>query len=156
MNALIQQAADHLIKSKYAIALTGAGISTESGIKGYRKNWARLIQKIYEGDLLTCPKCHGPMRIISFIKVQGVKKRPGGQVLKHLGLWEVKPRPSRQKDKERPLYTEPWFDDSDSQFPASANGLYQLTLIQDSRYVFEAERRSVYSSAFSGPCKGMN
>jgi len=50
MNALIQQAADHLIKSKYAIALTGAGISTESGIKGYRKNWARLIQKIYEGD----------------------------------------------------------------------------------------------------------
>ena len=29
--------------------------------KGYRKNWARLIQKIYEVDPLTCPKCHGPM-----------------------------------------------------------------------------------------------
>jgi hypothetical protein len=24
--------------------------------KGYRKNWARLIQKIYEIDPLTCPK----------------------------------------------------------------------------------------------------
>jgi len=152
MNAMIQQAADHLIKSKYAVVLTGAGISTESGIKGYRKNWARRIQKIYEGDLLTCPKCHGPMRIISFLENQDVIKK----IFKHLGLWEVKPRPSRQKDKERPLYTEPWFDDSDSQLPASDNGLYQFTLIQDSRYVFEAERRSVYSSAFSGPCKVMN
>jgi len=25
--------------------------------KEYRKNWARLIQKIYEVDPLTCPKC---------------------------------------------------------------------------------------------------
>ena len=80
MNALIQQAADHLIKSKYAIALTGAGISTESGIKGYRKNWARRIQKIYEGDLLTCPKCHGPMRVISFIEDRDVIRK----ILDHL------------------------------------------------------------------------
>jgi hypothetical protein len=27
-------------------------------------NWARLIQKIYEVDPLTCPKCQGKMRII--------------------------------------------------------------------------------------------
>jgi hypothetical protein len=26
--------------------------------------WARLIQKIYKLDLLTCPKCQGKMRII--------------------------------------------------------------------------------------------
>ena len=31
------------------------------------KNWARLIQKIHEGDPLTCPKCRGRMRIIAFI-----------------------------------------------------------------------------------------
>jgi transcriptional regulator with GAF, ATPase, and Fis domain len=31
------------------------------------KNWARLIQKIYEVDPLTCPKCQGRMRIIAFI-----------------------------------------------------------------------------------------
>ena len=42
--------------------------------KTYRKNWARLIQKIYEVDPLSCPKCQGVMRIISskseFLSVQ--------------------------------------------------------------------------------------
>jgi hypothetical protein len=55
-------------------------------------NWARLIQKIYEIDPLTCPKCQGPMRVIAFIgKGDAIKEIPrGGQALKHLGLWEVK------------------------------------------------------------------
>ena len=50
--------------------------------KEYRKNWTRLIQKIYEVDPLTCPKCHGRMRIISFIEDEEVIKK----ILKHLGL----------------------------------------------------------------------
>ena len=36
MEALIQKAADQIVKSKYAIGLTGAGISTESGIPDFR------------------------------------------------------------------------------------------------------------------------
>jgi hypothetical protein len=32
------------------------------------RNWARLIQKIYEVDPLTCPQCQGLMRIISIIE----------------------------------------------------------------------------------------
>ena len=39
--------------------------------KEYRKNWARLIQEIYEVDPLTCPKCKGRMRIL----VQPLKAR---------------------------------------------------------------------------------
>jgi hypothetical protein len=31
-------------------------IEPEEDSKEYRKNWARLIQKIYEVDPLTCPK----------------------------------------------------------------------------------------------------
>ena len=33
-----------------------------------RKNSSRLIQKIYEMDLLTCPKCSEKMKVISVIK----------------------------------------------------------------------------------------
>jgi hypothetical protein len=54
-----------------------------------KKNWARLIQKIYEVDPLTCPKCGRIMRIISFIEDREVIKA----ILKHLGLWFVKSRP---------------------------------------------------------------
>jgi NAD-dependent deacetylase len=35
-DSLIQKAAEHIVKSKYAVALTGAGISTESGIRDFR------------------------------------------------------------------------------------------------------------------------
>ena len=36
MDYLIEKAADHLVNSRYAIALSGAGISTESGIPDFR------------------------------------------------------------------------------------------------------------------------
>ena len=55
----------------------------------YRKNWAQLIQKIYEVDPLTCPKCSGKMKVISVIEDEDVIKK----ILKHLGLWELKARP---------------------------------------------------------------
>jgi len=35
--------------------------------KEYRKNWAQLIQKIYEVDLLTWPKCSGKMKVFTVI-----------------------------------------------------------------------------------------
>jgi hypothetical protein len=43
-------------------------LESERSSKEYRKNGARLIQKIYEADPLTCPKCVGRMRILSFIE----------------------------------------------------------------------------------------
>ena len=46
-------------------------LEAEENAKSNR-NWARLIQKIYEVDPLTCPKCQGPMRIISIIEDQEV------------------------------------------------------------------------------------
>ncbi|MFC1746530.1 hypothetical protein ACFL35_21230 [Candidatus Riflebacteria bacterium] len=51
--------------------------------KEFRKNWARLIQKIYEVDPLECPKCGGAMRVISFIEEPPVIEK----ILRHLGLW---------------------------------------------------------------------
>jgi hypothetical protein len=39
-------------------------IEPRSNTKNFWKNWARLIRKIHEVDLLVCPKCNGPMPII--------------------------------------------------------------------------------------------
>lgn len=51
--------------------------------KKFKKNWARLIQKIYNVDPLTCPKCSGEMRIVAFIEDEYLIKK----ILKHLNLW---------------------------------------------------------------------
>jgi hypothetical protein len=72
------------------------------------RNWARLIQKIYEVDPLTCPKCQGRMKIISFIEDEEVIEK----ILKHLGLWNVKARPPPEV-KVPPVRTK--MDHSDSQ-----------------------------------------
>ena len=48
-----------------------------------------MIQKIYEVDPLTCPKCRGSMKIITFIEREEIIEK----ILKHLGLWHVKTRP---------------------------------------------------------------
>ena len=85
----------------------------------YRKNWARLIQKIYEVDPLTCPKCSGKMKVISVIEDEDVIKK----ILRHLGLWEVKPR-SPPKATRSTKIAEYSIDYTDSQLPVSDNFLY--------------------------------
>jgi len=61
-------------------------LQPEESCKGYRKNWARFtrlwradtknrsLSRTWSGkiDPLTCPKCHGPMAIISFIEAEDV------------------------------------------------------------------------------------
>jgi len=61
-------------------------LESEEGTKKYRKNWARLIQKIYEVDPLTCRKYQGRMKIIAFIEDEEVIEK----ILKHLELWKMK------------------------------------------------------------------
>jgi hypothetical protein len=60
-------------------------LETELTGKTFRRNWARLIQKIYEVDPLVCPKCFGAMRIIAFIEEPDVMKK----ILKYLGLKQL-------------------------------------------------------------------
>ena len=58
-------------------------IESDISRKAFRKNWARLIKKVYNTDPLLCPKCNGAMRIIAFIEEEAVIKK----ILKHLNLW---------------------------------------------------------------------
>ena len=41
------------------------------------------MKKVYEADLLVCPRCKGTMRIIAFIDQPEVIEK----ILTHLGLW---------------------------------------------------------------------
>jgi len=73
-------------------------VTVESDIsrKKFRKNWARLIQKIYNVDPLLCPKCGSEMRIISFIEDDATIKK----ILMHLDLWNMNhDPPSGEKDR---------------------------------------------------------
>ena len=65
-------------------ALTDSDISCQA----FRKNWARLIQKIYNVDPLLCPKCLGSMKIISFIEDSEIIKKKPPSVIK-LGIGSV-------------------------------------------------------------------
>jgi len=68
---LIERAADDLIRSSYAIALTGAGMSTESGIPDFRGPdgiWTKnpdAEREAYEayGELMRDPKTHWEKRL---------------------------------------------------------------------------------------------
>ena len=99
----------------------------ESELSGldFRRNWDRLIQKIYEVDPLICPKCSGEMRVIAFIEDPDAIQ----QILKHLGLWDVKRKP-RPVANAQPVDVFPVYDEQpgpntdeyiqDPQYPAEA------------------------------------
>jgi hypothetical protein len=91
-------------------------IESEISSKEFRKNWARLIQKIYNVNPLLCPKCLGFMKIISFIEDDQVISK----ILKHLGLWEVKQRPPPRANAPHPKI---YIDYTDSQIPSDEDDL---------------------------------
>jgi hypothetical protein len=113
-------------------------LEPDKSLKERRKNWARLIQKIYKVDPLTCPKCFGTMKVIGIIEDEEVIKK----ILKHLNLWDIKTRPPpkatclradthRQAGPPKPLKHA--FDYSTSQLPDSDKWLYV-----DPEYLSEA------------------
>ena len=81
----------------------------------FRRNWACLIQKIYQIDPLLCPKCQGAMKVILFIEDHALIKK----ILIHLGLWETRNHdPPQSSDTHIPtIETELTYDYTYSQLP---------------------------------------
>ena len=65
-----------------------------------RRAWARLIRKVYLIDPMTCPKCGGRLRILSFIDNPSVIEK----ILRHLKLWDS---PERSPPPLRSITLEP-------------------------------------------------
>ncbi len=99
-------------------------LQSDGSAKEYKRNWARLIQKIYEVDPLTCPGCSGKMKVISIIERPEIIKK----ILRHLGLWEKKARPPPKTGALKS-----GIDISDSQLPSCEDHLYY-----DPEYPIEA------------------
>jgi len=83
------------------------------------------------------------MAVIAFIEAEDVIKK----ILKHLGLWDIKPRPPPGITKSSPSFTEPHIDYSDSQVPLSDRAAYNPSLIQKQARCLSD--RVVYRHAFS-------
>jgi hypothetical protein len=81
----------------------------------FRRNWARLIQNIYQIDPLLCPKCQGPMKVIAFIEDDALIRK----ILQHIGLWETRIHdPPQSDDTHIPaIETELTYDYTYSQLP---------------------------------------
>jgi hypothetical protein len=71
--------------------------------KELKKRWSYFIRKVYETDPLTCPKCRGEMRIISFIDQPEVIRK----ILQHLGLWEESRAPPEKSQRKKELIFDP-------------------------------------------------
>jgi hypothetical protein len=67
----------------------GDADSAEEFARGRRRSWARLIKKVYEADPLVCPRCCGPLKMISLIGDSAVIEK----ILRHLKLWDRPERP---------------------------------------------------------------
>ena len=62
-------------KKKDEDGLIPSILEPDGSTKEHKRNWARLIQKFYEVDPLTCAKCQGKMRIIASIERPDVIKK---------------------------------------------------------------------------------
>ena len=102
-------------------------LESQGDEKTFRRNWSRLIQKIYEIDPLVCPKCQGAMRIISSIEDSAVIRA----TLEHRGLWLARARPP-PKIHGPPVclhstdsQADPYIMDAVSQIPINDDQLYR-------------------------------
>ena len=102
-------------------------LEPEGDVKIFRRNWARLIQKIDEVDPLVCPKCQGAMRVISSIEDPLVIRA----ILEHLGIWLVRSRPPPKIHAppvctyDTGLHSTPYIKGEHSQLPVSDDYLYR-------------------------------
>ena len=70
-------------------------------------SWAELMRRVFEVDVLECPDCHGPLRIVSAIHPPEATRA----ILEHLGLpSRAPPIAAARVSEESPSDAMPWED----------------------------------------------
>jgi len=68
-----------------------------------RIDWASLLRRSLDVDVLECPKCHGRLRVLAVI----TEREPVVRILSHLGLPTEAPPLARARDPSDELDDEP-------------------------------------------------
>jgi hypothetical protein len=66
------------------------GAKTDATRCRQARNWAALIQRVWEVDPLKCIKYGGQMQVVSFIEAR--QEQVIRRILDHYGLWQRPPR----------------------------------------------------------------
>ncbi len=91
-----------------------------------RRRWAALIKRMWAIDPMICPRCQGPMKIVSFINP--TQRDVIEKILRHCGLW---PQPVRAPPRAPEVYAEP---------------LRQLSYVSDLESVDAAPAERIWSA----------
>jgi hypothetical protein len=67
-----------------------------------RLDWASLLRRSFEVDVLECPKCHGRLRVLAVI----TEREPVQRILAHLGV-PTEPRRSPERAIQPTSWTTP-------------------------------------------------
>jgi hypothetical protein len=59
-----------------------------------RVDWARLLRRSFDVDVLQCPRCHGRLRVLAVI----TEREPIQRILAHLGVPTDPPPLARARD----------------------------------------------------------
>jgi hypothetical protein len=71
--------------------------STSARSRSSRSTWAELLRRVFADDVLTCPHCGGPRRLIAQLTDPIVVRR----ILGHLGLPTESPRSAPARSPEQ-------------------------------------------------------
>jgi hypothetical protein len=67
-----------------------------------RIDWARLLRRSLEVDVLQCPKCDGRLRVLAII----TEREPVERILSHLGMPTAAPPVARARDPSDDVHDE--------------------------------------------------
>ena len=71
--------------------------STSARSRSSRSTWAELLRRVFALDVLTCPHCGGPRRLIAQLTDPIVVRK----ILGHLGHPTEPPRPAPARSREQ-------------------------------------------------------
>jgi hypothetical protein len=80
--------------------------SADQFARAPRRSWARLLKRVYQADPVVCPRCPGPLKILSRIEDAPLIEK----ILRHLKLWDRPERPPPPPAAQRVHYGEEFVD----------------------------------------------